>query len=57
MTNATVQKKIDKLEAEVRLLKASVSSRPDMFIDERNWKKVKPATKKIRASLYKERYA
>lgn len=30
---------------------------PDFSIDEKNWRKVKATVKKVRAKLYKERYA
>lgn len=56
MTNAVIQKKIRNLEAEIMLLKKSVYKRPDFSIDDRNWEKVKPYMKKIRAQVAKETY-
>ena len=52
-----MQKRVNQLEAEVRVLKNAVLEKPNLSIDEKNWKKVKPASKKIRAKLYKARYA
>jgi len=57
MTKAVMQKRVNQLEAEVRVLKNAVLEKPNLSIDEKNWKKVKPASKKIRAKLYKARYA
>jgi len=56
MNKIAVKKKIQKLEAEISLLKSAVSQRPDFEIDEQNWKKIKPALKKARAQTYKEVY-
>jgi len=56
MTNATIQKRLIKLEAEMNMLKRTMP-RPDLSVDEKNWRKVKNTVKKIRGKLYKERYA
>lgn len=57
MTNAVIQKRLFKIEAEIKLIKRAVSKRPDFSIDEKNWQKVKTTVKKVRSKLYKERYA
>jgi len=56
MINATIQKRLIKLEAEMKMLKRTIP-RPDLSIDERNWLNVKSTVKKVRGKLYKERYA
>ena len=57
MIKAVVQKRVRAIEAEVRVLKAAVLEKPDFSIDEKNWQKVKGTSKKVRAKLYKARYA
>lgn len=56
MTNATMQRRLIKLEVEMKMLKKTMP-RPDLSVDEKNWRKVKSTVKKIREKLYKERYA
>ena len=56
MTNAAIQKRLTKLEIELKKLKAAVYYRPGLSIDEKNWRIVKPAMKKIKAHIYKEHY-
>lgn len=57
MTTATIQKKMLDLEAELELIKKSLKKEPDFGIDEKNWEKIKPSVKKIRAKLYQQRYS
>ena len=57
MANATIQKRLMKLEAEIKLIRRVGMKRPDFSIDSKNWKKMKSTVKKVRAQLYKERYA
>ena len=57
MNKIAIKEKINILEAEIRLLKNAVISRPDFNVDEENWKKLKSDSKKIRAKLFKSRYA
>ena len=57
MTNAVFKEKIRNLEAEIVLLKRAVIREPDFDIDEKNWGKVKPVIKKIRAKVFKKTYA
>ena len=57
MTKTDFTNRVQKLEAEVQLLKKAATEQPDLSIDEKNWQKVKGTVKKIRAKLYKERYA
>ena len=56
MNKLAVKEKLDSLEAEIKLLQTAVSERPDFEIDEINWKKIRPALKKVRAKLFKETY-
>ena len=57
MTNAVVQKRLDRLEAEIKLIRRAQNKRPDLSIDEKNWRRMRSTVKKVRARLYKERYA
>ena len=57
MTKTVVQNRVRALEAEVRVLKNAVLEKPDLSVDGKNWQKVKGTSKKIRAKLYKARYA
>lgn len=56
MTNAALQKRIAKIEAELKLIKRAGKKRVDFSIDEKNWRKMEGTVKKVRAQLYKERY-
>lgn len=56
MTNVMIQNKIRNLEAELALIKRSVYKEPDFDVDEKNWKKLKPDLKRIRAKLFKRVY-
>ena len=56
MINAVIQKRIIKLEAEMKMLKKTLP-RPDFSIDEKNWRKIKGTVKKVRTKLSAERYA
>lgn len=56
MTNATLQKRLTKLEAEVKTLRALVVRKPDFSADEKVWRTMRPTLKKVRTQLYKERY-
>ena len=57
MTNAAIQKRLDRLQAEIKLIRRSTRKRLDLSVDEKNWKKMRGTVKKVRAQLYKERYA
>ncbi len=57
MTNAVIQKRLSKIEAEIKLLKQAISRPVDFSVDDKNWKKMRGTVKKVRAKLYKERYA
>jgi len=57
MASTTFERRLTTLEAQVRVLKRATQRRVDLSIDEKNWKKVKPTAKKIRAKLYRARYA
>ena len=57
VTKTAFKNRVQELEAEVQLLKKAATEQPDFSIDEKNWNKVKGTAKKIRAKLYRERYA
>lgn len=56
MNKIAVKNKIMNLEAQISLLKKAVIEEPNFDIDDANWKKIKPAIKKVRAKLYKKVY-
>ncbi|MEK7062526.1 MAG: hypothetical protein AAB946_00660 [Patescibacteria group bacterium] len=56
MTTTAIKEKIMNLEAQLALIKRSVFKEPDFDVDERNWTKIRPIMKKIRAKVYKETY-
>lgn len=49
MTNATMQKRLTKLEAEMKLLKKTVTNRPDFSMNEGIWREASPIVRKINA--------
>lgn len=57
MTEATMQRRINSLEAEIKMLKTAVARKPDLSVDEKNWRKIQTTAKKVRAKLYRARYA
>lgn len=57
MDKISAKEKINKLEAELCLLKITVTQQPNFEIGEKNWEKVKPALKKARAKLFRTLYA
>ena len=56
MTNAAIQQRLTKLETEVKTLRAIMARRPDLSVDEKNWRMMRPTMKKIRAQMYQENY-
>lgn len=44
------------IEAELDLLKKAYVKKPNFIVDDINWKKIKPAAKKIRRKLFAEVY-
>lgn len=56
MTNAAIQKRIVRLEAELKLVKREAERDFDFSNDEKNWKKMKPTLKKARTKVFKARY-
>ena len=54
MNKLAVREKLNIMEAEIKILKTAMLARPDFEVDEKNWKKVKPALKKARAQTYRE---
>lgn len=51
-----LEKRLNTLEAQVRILKRTARRGVDPAIDEKTWQKVKPVAKRVRAKLYRERY-
>ncbi len=56
MTNAVLKEKILRLEAQVGTLMSAFTERPDFSVDERNWRKIRPAARKARRDVYRETY-
>ena len=56
MTNATIQKKVLNIQAELDTLKKTLVKRPDFGVDEALWRKIKPTAKRVRRSLYRRLY-
>ena len=56
MNTVAIKNRVQKLEAEVGLLKRAVVVQPDFGVDTANWEKMRPTVKKIRAKLYKKVY-
>lgn len=56
MTNVTLVKKIRDIEIELEGVKRILKVKPDFGADERSWKKVQPAVRKVRSKLYREQY-
>ena len=56
MDKVAVKEKLKVMEAEIQILKAAVTERPNFEIDEINWKKIKPALKKARTETHREVY-
>ena len=56
MENITIKRKLDTLEAEVKVLRMAMRRPADVRIDEANWARLKPAAKRIRTKLFKQRY-
>jgi hypothetical protein len=58
MTTTAIKNKILSMEAELKLLKSAVFSRPiDYGADEKIWKIIKPILKRSRAETYRKLYA
>lgn len=56
MNQTAIRQKILTLQAQLEAVKAATEKRPDFSIDEINWKRIRPAVKRIRKRLYRERY-
>ena len=56
MTNAAIQKQLDRLQAEIKLLRRTGRKRPDLSIDEKIWRTMQPVMREVRAEMYSERY-
>ena len=57
MSKSAITEKLKNLEAEVTLLKVAFAQKPDFSVDEKNWQKVKSASKTVRTKLFKKLYA
>ncbi len=51
-----ISKKIRDIEIELEGVKRILRVKPDFAIDEKVWKKVQPAVRKVRRKLYREQY-
>ena len=56
MTNTTLVKKVRDIEIELENVKRVLKTEPDFVVDEKSWKKVQPAVRKLRSKLYREQY-
>lgn len=56
MTQEKIKEKISYLERELEFLKHEIFREPDFEIDEKIWRKIRPAVKKIRKRLYQKLY-
>lgn len=52
-----IKEKLNKLEAEISLIKVSLSKPVDFTVDENNWLSVKTFSKKARLKVFRELYA
>jgi len=57
MENTAIKRKLNSLEAEVKVLRMATRRPVDFPIDEANWQRLKSTSKRIRAKLFKQRYA
>jgi len=57
MQNTTLKRKLNSLEAEVKVLRMALRHPVDFAIDEANWQRLKPTSKRVRRKLFKQRYA
>ncbi|MBI2635431.1 MAG: hypothetical protein HYW79_02705 [Parcubacteria group bacterium] len=56
MNRIALKKKISRLETELEIIKTELEEKPDFDIDEKNWQKVKPESRKARKELYRKLY-
>lgn len=56
MNRIALRKKVSDIEAELEVLKVKLERKPDFGIDEKNWKKLRPAVRKTRKELYQKLY-
>jgi hypothetical protein len=56
MQNTAIKKKLNTLEAEVKILRMATRRPVDAAIDEANWNRLKPTSKRVRRKLFKQRY-
>ena len=57
MNRTMVKEKLNKMEAEIKLIRVGLSKSIDFTVDEKNWLSVKAASKKARSKILKEQYA
>ena len=56
MNKTQATKQISRLEAQLKTLKQFLIGKPKAGVDEKNWRAVKPAAKRARQSLFRQRY-
>lgn len=56
MTNAALIKKVRDIEIELEGVKRVLKTEPDFAADEKAWRKMRPAVRKMRRKLYREQY-
>jgi hypothetical protein len=56
MQNTAIKKKLNTLEAEVKVLRMATRRPVDAAIDEANWNRLKATSKRVRRKLFKQRY-
>ena len=56
MEKIAIKQKLNTIEAEVRALRLAIRRPLDLTIDDANWKKLKPSSKRIRRTLFKKLY-
>jgi hypothetical protein len=56
MQNTVIKRKLNTLEAEVKVLRMALRRPVDLGIDVANWNQLKATSKRIRRKLFKQRY-
>ena len=56
MQDMVIKRKLNTLEAEVKVLRMAMRRPIDLGVDETNWNRLKATSKRIRRKLFKQRY-
>jgi hypothetical protein len=56
MEKIAIKQKLNTLEAEVRAIRLAIRRPLDRTIDDANWKRLKPTSKRVRRRLFKKMY-